>query len=68
MVKAMRISDAINKIVAKFFHIYEGPNKIVEQISISTYKLGHMDEQQGIHGVFNIRQLKKCYVGYNSVN
>lgn len=62
MVRALRMSDALNKVVAKFCHIYEGPYQVVEKVSVSTYRLAHVDNPHVDRGKFNIRQLKKYYV------
>lgn len=61
LIKAYRGSDALNKIVAKFCEMFEGPYVITAKLSPSTYELSHEDLSKGIRGNFNIRQLKRYH-------
>lgn len=59
LVKTCPISDAMNKIIAKFCDLYEGPYRVAKQISKATYTLEYLDEKKGTRGNFNVRQLKQ---------
>jgi hypothetical protein len=68
MIKACRMSDAYNKIIAKFCDIYEGPYKICERVSPATYKVAYTESDKGVRGIFNVRQIKKYHVDTSSVS
>lgn len=57
------ISDAVNKIIAKFCDLYEGPYVIVRKFGRSTYELAHNGDLNRIRGRFNVRMIKKYYEG-----
>lgn len=61
LVKACRISDAYQKIISKCCDLFEGPYKIGNQISNSTYELLYLEPNRGTRGVFNVRQLKRYH-------
>lgn len=61
LLRSNPLSDAINKIVSKFCHLYEGPLVITEKIGNATYTLAYPENTCQIRGRFNIRQLKKYY-------
>lgn len=56
-------SDALNKVIAKFCDLYEGPYVVKERIGPATYLLAAPDEEGKIRGKFNVRQLKPYFEG-----
>jgi hypothetical protein len=61
LIKACRVSDALNKVVAKFCDVFEGPYIITARPSKATYELAYLDSKKGLRGKFNIRQLKRYH-------
>ena len=61
LLRANPMSDAINKIVAKFCDLYEGPYIVKKKIGKATYTLSYVEDQEKERGNFNIRQLKAYY-------
>lgn len=61
LLRTYPISDGINKIMAKFCDLYEGPYIIKEILGKSSYTLGFLDDHKKKIAKFNIRQLKKYY-------
>lgn len=61
LLKVYPISDAVNKIIAKFCELYEGPYVITHVLGHATYTLGYVDNQEKKRGTFNTRQIKQYY-------
>lgn len=61
LLKTCPISEAVNKIVAKFCDLYEGPYIVRERIGKSTYILVFPENSKKVRGKFNVRLLKKYY-------
>ena len=59
LLKVPRLSNAIDKTTHKFFHIYEGPYKILRDLRNNSFELIDLKNNEKIIGVYNRVSLKK---------
>ena len=60
LIKALPQSDAGDKKIAKFFHVYGGPYAIKQKINADTYLI--IDKHGKERGKFHISNLKPYYI------
>ena len=60
LVKAQNQSNASDKKIAKFFHVYEGPYIVKRKVNMNTYLVA--DGNNNERGKFHISNLKPYYV------
>ena len=63
LIRAVKLSDATQNIIGKFWALYEGPYTIIQKVGNATYKLQDESSNGTIRGIFNTRQLKKYHSG-----
>ena len=61
MLRVPHLSDATQRPISKFLHLYEGPYKIIQRVGENAYKLVHMDDEARVKGVHNRFNLRKYY-------
>ena len=62
LLRVPHLSDALQKQVIKFFHIYEGPFRIVKIVGNNAFSLAAPDDETKIKGTYNRFHLRKYYV------
>lgn len=58
LIKTHPISDALNRVTAKFCELFEGPYVVKGIKGNATYEMAEVDKPGSIRGIFNVRQLK----------
>ena len=58
LIKTNPISDALNRVTAKFCELFEGPYVVKGIKGDATYEMADVDKPGSIRGIFNVRQLK----------
>ena len=61
LLRIPHLSDAIQKQICKFFHIYEGPFRIVGQTGGNAFKLVDCDDSTKVKGIYNRLNTRKYY-------
>lgn len=61
LLRVPHLSDALQKQISKFFHIYEGPYKISQKIGENAYKLVMIEDETIEKGTYNQFNLRKYY-------
>lgn len=68
LLRVRHLSNAFDKVVGKFFHLFEGPYKIHQCIGENAFLLvDHKNEQIEV-GIYNRRNLRKYYYEKSKVN
>lgn len=63
LVRVKHLSNAIDKVVGKFFHLFEGPYKIVRSVGKNAFAVADLKNEQIEKGIYNRCNLRK----YNSI-
>lgn len=63
MLRVRHLSNAIDKVTHKFFHLYEGPYKISKVIGENAFELISPENPSEIKGTYNRLNLRKYYHG-----
>ena len=61
LLRVPHLSNASQKQIYKFFHIYECPYKIVRKGGNNAYELSEKDDVNMIKGVYNRLNIRKYY-------
>lgn len=61
LLRVPHLSDAMQKQISKFFHVFEGPYKISEKIGENAYRLVSPEDENIVKGVYNRFNLRKYY-------
>lgn len=61
LLRVPHLSDALQKQISKFFHIYEGPYKIARKVGENAYHLVMVDDETIEKGTYNRFNLRKYY-------
>lgn len=61
LIQAVRQSNAEDKKIAKYFHIYEGPYKIASRIGENAFELVYCDDADRKFGIYNRLNLRKYF-------
>lgn len=61
LLRVPHLSNASQSQIHKFFHVYEGPYRIVKIVGSNAYELGLPDDAEQIKGTFNRFNLKRYY-------
>ena len=63
LIRTNPLSDALNKITAKFCELYDGPYVVTNSKGEATYEVADVDKPGTVRGIFNVRQLKPYHQG-----
>ena len=63
LLRVRHLSNALDKVTHKFFHLFKGPYKISEIIDKNAYKLVDIDDAEKVVGVYNRANLRKYISG-----
>lgn len=61
LLRVPHLSNANDRVVAKFFHLYEGPFRILQTRGTNAFLLGYLDNDKGVKGTFNRLSLRKYH-------
>ena len=61
LLRVPHLSNARQKVISKFFHLYEGPFRIVRVVGENAFELVHPDNPDCVKGVYNRLNLRKYY-------
>ena len=61
LLRVPHLSDAVQKQIAKFFRLYEGPYQIQSRIGNNAFKLVSVDDPAVVKGTYNRLLLRKYY-------
>lgn len=61
LIKALRVSNALEKQISKFFHLYTGPYVIMRKIGENAFELASNDNTDRSVGIYNRVNLRKYY-------
>lgn len=61
LARVPHLSDKSERLISKFFHLYEGPFRIVEQIGNNAFELVELGETPRMSKIVNRFHLKKYY-------
>ena len=65
LLRVPHLSDASQKLIGKFFHVYEGPYRISRIIGSKAYQLVMPDDENRCKGTYNRYNLRKYYQSLN---
>lgn len=66
LLRVPHLSDAMQKEISKFFHIYEGPYKIASKIGENAYRLVSVEDESIEKGTYNRFNLRKYWRSPNA--
>lgn len=61
LIKVLRLSNAIDGEIQKFFHIFSSPYRIKRQIEENAFELTNNENNQIIKGIYNRTNLRKYH-------
>ena len=61
LLRVPHLSNASQKVISKFFQIYEGPFRIGRVVGENAFELADPDDADRIKGVYNRLNLRKYY-------
>ena len=61
LLRVRHLSNAIDRVTKKFFHLFEGPFVIAKELGQNTFLLVDPNDEKNIKGVYNRSNLRKYY-------
>lgn len=66
LLRVRHLSNALDKVIQKFFHLFEGPYRIIQKIGENAFVLADPEDESKKIGTYNRLNLRKYYI--NSPN
>ena len=61
MLRTRHLSNALDKVIKKFFHLFEGPYEIIRQVGENVFVLADPKDNMRELGTYNRLNLRKYY-------
>lgn len=61
LLRVRHLSNALDKVTKKFFHLFEGPFKVKKDLGQNAYLLTEIDNDNAEKGIYNRTNLRKYY-------
>ena len=61
LLRVRHLSDALDRVIKKFFHLFEGPYQIIRKIGENGFLLGDPEKNMKECGTYNRLNLRKYY-------